>query len=431
MQNYFVFDINKCVGCEACVVACTIENGPQNPTPWRNIHTSNEAHVPGLPLFHFSLACNHCEQAPCMKSCPANAFSRDEVTGAVIHHPEKCIGCKYCTWACPFDAPKYNPISGVIEKCTFCAHRVQENQKPACAQLCPTGALDFSFADLSVDKSAQSSPVKVNVGSRIHTQALRDARGPQQDSTLFFSPSFNKSKKKPLRKINALHEWPLIVFTLLVTALVSIKSSFIRLPDAGDYYLFVLLLFAALMSTLHLGKKQRAWRALLNVKSSWLSREIALFTLFGLLMLFQLFITTVPLWLFALLGLVLLFAIDRLYDVATWQWPTKLHSAQTLWMGLSAITFLNGWIYLFGLVALLRLTLIFWHQFILPENKNWFLFIGTLMLLITVVGMLLRLPFFVLLIVFLAGEIMQRIGFYQALQVASPQNDLEMSGIAN
>jgi Fe-S-cluster-containing dehydrogenase component/DMSO reductase anchor subunit len=429
MQNYFIFDINKCVGCEACVVACTIENGMQQPTTWRNIYTSNEAHLPGLPLFHFSLACNHCEQAPCMQSCPANAFSRDAASGAVIHHPEKCIGCKYCTWACPFDAPKYNPISGIVEKCTFCAHRVQENQKPACAQLCPTGALDFSFTDLSPDESETSSPVKVKVGSRIQSQTLRVSRGPEQDSTLFLSQSMNTSKSNPQRKIKALHEWPLIVFTLLVTALVSIKTSFIQLPDAGNYYLFVLLLFAALMSTLHLGKKQRAWRALLNLKSSWLSREIALFTLFGLLMLIQLFITSVPLWLFAFVGLLLLFAIDRLYDVATWQWPIKLHSAQTLWMGLSAIALLNGWIYLFGLVALFRLVLGFWHNYKHPDNKNLFLFIGGLMLLTTVVGMVFRLPFFVLLIVFLAGEIMQRIGFYQALQVASPQNDLKIKGI--
>jgi Fe-S-cluster-containing dehydrogenase component/DMSO reductase anchor subunit len=429
MQNYFVFDINKCVGCEACVVACTIVKGMQQPTTWRKIFTSNEAHLPGLPLFHFSLACNHCEQAPCMKSCPANAFSRDGITGAVIHHPEKCIGCKYCTWACPFDAPKYNSISGVVEKCTFCTHRVQEYLKPACAQLCPTGALDFSFTDLSPDESEKSSPVKVNIGSRIHTQALRNSRGPQQDLDLFLSPSLIKPKKQPFRKIKALHEWPLVVFTLLVTALVSIKSSFIRLPDTGDYYLFAILLFAALMSTLHLGKKQGAWRALLNVKSSWLSREIALFTLFGLLMLMQLFITTVPLWLFTFVGLLLLFAIDRLYDVATWQWPTRLHSAQTLWMGLSAIALLNGWIYLFGLVVLFRFVLGFWHNHKLPENKNLFLFIGGLMLLTTVVGMVFRLPFFVLLIVFLAGEIMQRIGFYQALQVASPQNDLKIKGI--
>jgi DMSO reductase anchor subunit len=308
---------------------------------------------------------------------------------------------------------------------------VKENHKPACAQLCPTGALDFSFDDLAVDVSEKSSPVKVKVGSRIHTQALRNARGPQQDSTLFLSPSLNKSKKKSLRKINALHEWPLIVFTLLVTALVSIKTSFVKLPDAGNYFLFAILLFAALMSTLHLGKKHRAWRAMLNVKSSWLSREIALFAIFGLLMLTQLFVAAVPLWLFAFSGFLLLFAIDRLYDVATWQWPTELHSAQTLWMGLSAISFLNGWVIVFLVAALLRIILTVWHQYKLPEHKNWFLFTGGLMLLTTVVGMVLRLPFFVLLIVFLAGEIMQRIGFYQALQVASPQNDLKMSGITD
>jgi Fe-S-cluster-containing dehydrogenase component len=144
-RNIFIFDQNKCVGCHACVVACMNENGFQSPDQWRNIHQSQEFHFPSLPLFYLSLACNHCEDAPCLKNCPALAYSRDEKTGAVIHHPEKCIGCKYCTWACPYDAPKFNSKTGIVEKCTFCNHRIEENLKPACANLCPVGALDFKY----------------------------------------------------------------------------------------------------------------------------------------------------------------------------------------------------------------------------------------------------------------------------------------------
>ena len=157
-KNIFIFDYNQCVGCHACVVACINENGFQEPKQWRNIHQSNNTHFPQLPLFYLSLACNHCADAPCLKNCPANAYSRDEKTGAVIHHSEKCIGCQYCTWACPYDAPKFNPKEGIIEKCTFCNNRIEENLKPACANLCPTGALDFTLVELSRQESVKSSP---------------------------------------------------------------------------------------------------------------------------------------------------------------------------------------------------------------------------------------------------------------------------------
>jgi Fe-S-cluster-containing dehydrogenase component len=102
----FIIDLNKCTGCNACVLACAIENAEIQDKDWRGIRTYNELKVPGLPVFHYSIACNHCEKAPCKPVCPAEAFSTDEATGAVVHHEERCIGCRYCTWACPYDAPK-------------------------------------------------------------------------------------------------------------------------------------------------------------------------------------------------------------------------------------------------------------------------------------------------------------------------------------
>ena len=140
-RKSFLFDLNKCVGCHACVVACTIENQTLPETVWRDINSFNPSGNPDIPLFHYSLACNHCDDPPCLKNCPALAYSKDFITGAVIHFANKCIGCKYCTWACPYDAPKFNEKTRIIEKCTFCNHRIEEDLKPACANLCPTGAL--------------------------------------------------------------------------------------------------------------------------------------------------------------------------------------------------------------------------------------------------------------------------------------------------
>ena len=147
MPNSFVFDPNRCTGCHACRVACGIENELAPERSWRRIETFNARHHPGVPLFHVSLACNHCAEPACMYACPALAYHRDRSTGAVLLDEGKCIGCRYCAWACPYDAPVFDDERGVMSKCTFCDHRLKEGRKPACTALCPTRALDF--ADLA------------------------------------------------------------------------------------------------------------------------------------------------------------------------------------------------------------------------------------------------------------------------------------------
>src|SRR5512133_736522 len=102
MRKGFIVNTSKCVDCKACSAACIIENG------WmvkpRNIYTYNSTAEQLFSLINLSLACNHCESAACMDGCPASAYSRDLVTGAVILDEKKCIGCRYCQWNCPYDA---------------------------------------------------------------------------------------------------------------------------------------------------------------------------------------------------------------------------------------------------------------------------------------------------------------------------------------
>jgi len=93
VRTGFIFDLNKCVGCHACVVACQIENGSQQNQPWREINTFNSFQHPQLPVFHYSIACNHCDEAPCLNSCPALAYTKDENTSTIVFHENKCIGC--------------------------------------------------------------------------------------------------------------------------------------------------------------------------------------------------------------------------------------------------------------------------------------------------------------------------------------------------
>ncbi len=144
MRPAFVFDPDRCTGCQACELACSIENDLGPDRTWRDVITFNEPANAGIPRYHLSLACNHCEEPACMYACPALAYSRDQATGAVLIDAGRCIGCRYCAWACPYGAPTYERERGVMGKCTFCHHRLRDGLKPACATLCPTGALDFA-----------------------------------------------------------------------------------------------------------------------------------------------------------------------------------------------------------------------------------------------------------------------------------------------
>ncbi|MGE0089385.1 MAG: DmsC/YnfH family molybdoenzyme membrane anchor subunit [Bacteroidales bacterium] len=420
-NNIFTFDQNKCVGCHACVIACMNENGFQIPEQWRNIHKSNETHFPSLPLFYLSLACNHCEDAPCLKNCPALAYSRDEKTGAIIHHPEKCMGCKYCTWACPFDAPKFNPITNIIEKCNFCNHRINENLKPACANLCPVGALDFINEDFSREESAINSPVPVNVGSNIKIIKLRTKDGPEMDLSLFSEQSSHVNIKTK-KKITAYNEWPLIVFTLISASLAGLFFSGITTTFSVDNKVFILLslVLAAILSMLHLGKKERAWRSIINIKNSWLSKEIAFFVLFSVIIFCDLFVFQIPPWIISVAGMLLLISIDMLYQLATWKWPLKIHSAQSLFIAITIYAFITGSLPFILFIATLRLLLYGYRKFKTHQHFNIITIFRVLVIIFAVVLLYLNNSTWLIFVVLLVGELIDRIEFYNELNVPNP-----------
>lgn len=426
-KNVFIFDQNKCVGCHACVVACINENGFQSPDQWRNVHASNNPHLPQLPLFYLSLACNHCDDAPCLKNCPSLAYSRDEKTGAVIHDPKKCIGCKYCTWACPYDAPKFNPKLGIIEKCTFCNSRIENDLKPACANLCPVGALDFESIEFNKEESINSSPVPVNIGSNLKTVKLRTETSPEMDLEIFKNQTEIDTQTKKHNKITAHKEWPLIVFTLLTTGLVSLYSSGItNIFNSTHKHIFTaFIIISAALSILHLGKKLRTWRSLINIRNSWLSREIAFFALFFASVFCEFYLFDLPDLLVVFLGLLYLFSIDMLYRIATWRWELKIHSAQTVLIGISLFAFLIGWYYLLVFIISFRLTIYVYRKFIITKND---LIISTLRAILPIIAiiMLYNSQHYILSLILLAlGEIIDRIEFYNELNVPDPKVEFE------
>jgi len=151
VANSFVFDPNRCTGCDACRLACTIENELAPGNSFRRVETFNERHRPDLPLYHVSLACNHCREAACMDACPALAYSRDPATGAVVLDGDKCVGCKYCAWACPFDAPVFDAGQGVMTKCDLCRDHREEGRNPACVDACQMRVLSVDDFTAGID----------------------------------------------------------------------------------------------------------------------------------------------------------------------------------------------------------------------------------------------------------------------------------------
>ena len=142
-------DVKRCVGCNACVLACKAENAlPENGfRDW--IATETEGEFPTLRQEIRSERCNHCDRPPCVGACPTGASHVNE-GGTVLVTREKCTGCKACIAACPYDARYIHP-SGYADKCTFCLHRVSQGRQPACVDICPTKAL--VFGDLTESQS--------------------------------------------------------------------------------------------------------------------------------------------------------------------------------------------------------------------------------------------------------------------------------------
>ena len=342
MPIAFTFDQAKCTGCQACILACTIENNLDLDRGWRNVYTFNERHHPDLPVLHLSLACNHCDEPACSNACPANAYSKEVETGFVVLDESKCIGCRYCTWACPYHAPLYDEAIGVVGKCTFCNERQQQGLVPACVASCPTGALGVGDRPDSAPRTYVPGFPATVLGPAITIEPAAEKRGVPECTAARPTKPFTPVDRSPRSRLAMTTEWPLPAFTFLTTLLVALLATSVF--TGRQVPLFVLLGTAAsamLSSTAHLGKKLRAWRAVLNPARSWLSREILCFILlvgFGA-------------WHFAIapgnrilaafvvaIGALTLVSIDKVYDTLQVVGGRRFHSAGTVLTGV----FLTG-----------------------------------------------------------------------------------------
>jgi len=425
MQKGFIFDSNRCVGCGACSAACILENS------WevrpRNVYCYNSDVISALPLINLSLACNHCEKAVCLEGCPSSAYFRDPVSGAVIIDENKCIGCKYCQWNCPYDAPKFNNEKKVIGKCNLCYTGLAEGRLPACANGCPTGAL--SFGDLYQNTHNEYYPwfpeKQLNPGIEF---SEKRSYGPVK---VFPQPASEKDEsyyKEDNSIKSATSDWSLIAFSFLTTVSVSLfASSFFTGDISFQMFSLTALPFAALFSIFHLGRKLRAWRAIFNLRSSPLSREIAMFVLFSIVAAAS-FILKLPGLLItaSIIGILLLIAIDSVYIYADKRKKIMLHGGQTFVSALLIIAFFTGNALPFLFIALIKTaSAVYGIKVNIRTGINFLLrFFRLFLLLVTSFYIISGQPFFDVVIVslFLAGELLERVLFYIDFQPLNINN---------
>ncbi len=292
-QYAFEVDLDRCSGCKACVTACHALNGLDDAESFRDVGLLIGGSVQLPVIQHVTTACHHCLEPACASACPVNAYEKNPVTGIVKHLDDQCFGCQYCTLACPYDVPKYHAAKGIVRKCDLCSDRLAVGEAPACVQACPHEAIRIRVVSTQqvLDDCATQ-------------QFLPGAPEPQ-----FTLPTttYRTSRVFPRNLIPADYHTPrlehahwsliwMLVLTQLSVGAFAVEfwltselgsllgvstNAVVSLGSGPSLAALALGLIALGAATLHLGRPHLAFRAVLGLGHSWLSREIVAFGIFA------------------------------------------------------------------------------------------------------------------------------------------------------
>lgn len=310
-QHGFYFNSDNCIGCHACESACSEKNDVPIHLAYRSVGFVEGGTYPAYQRMNISMACNHCDDPVCLKGCPTRAYTKFAEYGAVLQDPDICFGCGYCTWVCPYNAPQLDPVAGHVSKCNMCVDRLEVGLKPACSSACLAGALDFGVIESLPENREQleasipgfPSPAITHPNIRfqqtkslpreMHRTDSAPLRYVRDDASQTYQPQVAEDDR-PLRwnlkKLRS-REDPLVVFTLVSQAVIGAfmllflgaKSGLTVLAADAHPALYATLLIgllgfetvALVLSTLHLGRPHRFYRAFNNLRYSPVSREVA------------------------------------------------------------------------------------------------------------------------------------------------------------
>lgn len=185
-QLALAIDLNVCVGCQACVTSCKqwntsgsagalADHNPYDADPvgtfFNRVQTFEVGTFPETEVVHFPKSCLHCENPPCVPVCPTGASYKRAEDGIVLVDYDKCIGCNYCSWACPWGVRELDEYKKVMTKCTLCVDRIydeeldERDRKPACVLACPTNAR--LFGDIHDPESEIAKAIKDRDGYQL------------------------------------------------------------------------------------------------------------------------------------------------------------------------------------------------------------------------------------------------------------------------
>lgn len=163
-RNGLLIDLTRCVGCGSCTVACQAQNDLEAEEVWCRVETVEAGRYPVSTQRNVTVQCMHCSNAPCVHVCPTGANYRRS-DGLVLINERRCVGCKYCVVACPYQARTFNEHRGTPGKCRLCQTRVEKGVQPACLLACPAGAR--TFGDLDDPTSAISRQIVAKKAVRL------------------------------------------------------------------------------------------------------------------------------------------------------------------------------------------------------------------------------------------------------------------------